>query len=187
MNEIVIRPLHEKDIQILAVEKCPPWSTIEETQERWQKYYKQQQENVRTAAILELGNEIVGYGSLLLQSEYPNFSGMPEIHDVWVYEEFRKKGFATRLIQWLENLAKEKGYTKIGIGVGLYAEYGSAQKLYIRLGYVPDGYGITYKNELAIPGKSYPLDDELILWMKKDLDSTLYNFSEHLPRIRDSF
>lgn len=47
-----------------------------------------------------------------------------------------------------------------------------AQKLYFDLGYSPNGTGITYKGEVSIPGQSYPLDDDLILWLVKDLISS---------------
>ena len=63
----------------------------------------------------------------------------------------------------------------IGIGVGPYAGedggYGSAQRLYIKRGYIPDGKGVTYNYESTIPGNSYPLDDDLVLWFTKRLSS----------------
>jgi hypothetical protein len=72
--------------------------------------------------------------------------------------------------------AEKEAATKsqiIGIGVGLYAGedggYGAAQRLYVKRGYVPDGKGITYHDEPTIPGHSYPLDDDLILWLTKKL------------------
>jgi len=55
------------------------------------------------------------------------------------------------------------------IGVGLYQDYGRAQKLYVHLGYVPNGLGITYKYNSVVPGDSYPVDDDLVIWLKKDL------------------
>ena len=51
--------------------------------------------------------------------------------------------------------------------MGLYKDYGPAQKLYSKLGYSPDGNGITYKGQPAIAGQSYVLDDDLILWLTK--------------------
>ena len=42
------------------------------------------------------------------------------------------------------------------IGVGLYNDYGRAQKLYVHLGYVPDGHGVTYAYQSIVPGESYP-------------------------------
>jgi GNAT superfamily N-acetyltransferase len=113
----------------------------------------------------------VGYGHLLLSSEYPSFrqNNIPEICDVWIFEEHRKKGMATRLIAHLEQLAKQQGYDVAGLGVGLYRDYGSAQRLYFWLGYKPDGFGITYKHNAVIPGEAYPVDDDLLLWLTKSL------------------
>ena len=168
-RKIIIRPMCTTDIDIIAIDHCPPWSTFQETKDRWSRYYREQQEGHRTVGVVEQGKEILGYGSLFLKSEYPHFYNMPEINDVWIYEKNRRKGLGTRLIRWLEEIAKDKGYKDIGIGFGLYADYGSAQKLYFRLGYAPDGHGVTYNYQTTIPGKSYPLDDELILWLKKAL------------------
>lgn len=82
-------------------------------------------------------------------------------------EDHRRKGLGTALIKWLENLASQEGYNEIGIGVGLYKDYGPAQQLYFQLGYIPEGNGITYKGQPTVPGQSYPLDDDLILWLMK--------------------
>lgn len=168
-DKIIIRPMCKADIDIIAIDHCPPWSTVQETKDRWSKYYREQQENIRTVGVVEQAKEILGYGSLFLKSEYPYFSNVPEINDVWIYEEYRSKGLGTKLISWLEQVAKDKGYKEIGIGFGLYADYGSAQKLYFRLGYAPDGHGVTYKYQVTIPGQTYPLDDDLILWLVKSL------------------
>lgn len=148
-----------------------PWSTPKEITERWQKYYDEQQNSIRTVAVLVKENQILGYGSLLLQSEYPHFANIPEICDVWIHDEHRRRGLGKKLITWLEQLAQKQGYSEIGIGVGLYADYGPAQQLYFHLGFVPDGHGITYKCQPTKPGASYPLDDDLILWLKKPISS----------------
>lgn len=90
---------------------------------------------------------------------------------LWVEGDLQKKGFGTVLIKWIENLASQEGYNKIGIGVGLYRDYGPAQRLYFQLGYLPEGNGITYKGEPTIAGQSYPLDDDLLLWLVKPLNN----------------
>lgn len=114
----------------------------------------------------------MGYGSLLRNPECPFFAqrGIPEINAIWIDEGHRKKGLGTALIKWLENLASEEGYSEIGIGVGLYSDYGPAQQLYFQLGYTPDGNGITYKGQSTVAGQAYPLDDDLIFWLKKPLN-----------------
>lgn len=158
-----------QDVDELVENFCFPWDTQEKTEAKWKRYFEEHQNELRTVAVIKSRNEIVGYGSLLYKSEYPLFEGVPEINDVWIHEKHRRAGLGTALIQWFEALAKDKGYKEIGIGVGLYADYGAAQKLYVKLGYVPDGNGITYQCKKTNPGTSYPLDDDLILWLKKPL------------------
>jgi GNAT superfamily N-acetyltransferase len=87
----------------------------------------------------------------------------------WISEEERCRGFGRKLISHLEHVAKEEGCVQVGLGVGLYRDYGSAQKLYWSLGYRPDGEGITYKCSFVVPGKEYPVDDDLVFWMVKPL------------------
>jgi hypothetical protein len=65
--------------------------------------------------------------------------------------------------------ALKENNKQVGIGVGLYKDYGFAQKLYVRIGYIPDGNGVTYKYQPATSGDSCPVDDDLIIWFKKDL------------------
>jgi len=52
-------------------------------------------------------------------------------------------------------------------GVGLYADYGNAQKLYVKRGYIPDGFGLTYENKPVESGHQVRVDDELLIWMVK--------------------
>ena len=91
---------------------------------------------------------------------------MPEISDLNVLPTFRKNGIGSTLIEQCEELAATKS-DLVGIGVGLYADYGLAQKLYIKLGYTPDGHGITYDYQPVIPGHKYTVDDDLTLWFTK--------------------
>ena len=168
-QDISIRPMCKADIEILVRDYCAPWLPPQAVQERWKKYFAEQLQGIRTAAVIAKGQEILGYGCLLLRSEYAHFSNIPEICDVWIHENHRGLGLGKQLIAWLEELARKKGYAEIGIGVGLYADYGPAQKLYFKLGYTPDGHGVTYKYQPTHAGTNYCLDDDLILWLKKSL------------------
>lgn len=170
-NDLSLQILREGDIPLLVKTFNFPWTSLEATQEKWKKYYAEQKANIRTVCIAKVQDEFVGYGSLLNVSEYPNFKndGVPEIHDVWVSEAYRGNGIGKRLVQYLEKLAQQENHKQIGIGVGLYQDYGRAQKLYVHLGYVPDGLGVTYKYQPVVPGDPYPADDDLVIWLKKDL------------------
>lgn len=167
----LIRPLIEADLPKIVSRYSFPWSTQEESQTLWELYFQEQENRIRTVAVIEEKNEILGYGSLLRNPECPFFAkkNIPEINAIWIDEDHRNKGLGTALIQWLEKLAIDEGYPQIGIGVGLYKDYGPAQKLYFKLNYSPEGNGITYKGEPTSPGQSYILDDDLILWLTKDL------------------
>ncbi|MNI79537.1 hypothetical protein D3C73_1359990 [compost metagenome] len=68
----------------------------------------------------------------------------------------------------MEKIAAQD-YTRIGLGVGLYQDYGNAQMMYTKRGYVMDGKGITYKNVQVVPGQPVMVDDELLLYLVKDL------------------
>ncbi|MNJ81424.1 hypothetical protein D3C77_802310 [compost metagenome] len=67
----------------------------------------------------------------------------------------------------IEDIAFER-FGIVGIGVGLFASYGPAQRLYARRGYIPDGRGISYKDELVEKGSMVRVDHDLALYMIKE-------------------
>lgn len=170
-KNFVIRTMDANDIGKIVSRYSFPWSTPEKTQQIWNTYYQEQQNGIRTVAIIEKEGEILGYGSMLRKSECSYFAreNIPEINAIWIDENCRRQGLGQALIKWIENLAKQEGYHQIGIGVGLYHDYGPAQRLYFQLGYIPDGNGITYKGQPTVPWQNYRLDDDLLLWLVKAL------------------
>jgi GNAT superfamily N-acetyltransferase len=84
-----------------------------------------------------------------------------------VLAEFRRRGIATALMDEAEERIFKKS-TVAGIGVGLYAGYGPAQRMYILRGYVPDGRGLVHKNEPVSPGHDVFVDDDLLLYFVKE-------------------
>lgn len=95
--------------------------------------------------------------------------GIPEIQDLWVDPDRRRQGLGMALIHHCEDEARIAGHSQIGISVGLHAGFGPAQRLYARLGYVPDGLGVTYDRQAVGAGEIRPVDDHLCLMMIKDL------------------
>ena len=127
-------------------------------------------ENI-TVLIAERGGNPVGF---CLFNEQPRYSlyrklRIPEIQDLNVIPSMRRHGIGTALIKWCEGMARSRHYDDIGISVGLFKDYGPAQILYVKLGYVPDGNGITYDREGVKPYSSYIVDDNLSLMMVKPL------------------
>ncbi len=131
----------------------------------------EQAEGKREVYIIVAGGSDAGYGMLNWHPQYALYRrlGMPEIQDINVLPAMRKRGLATALIKHCEEAAHAKGCTQMGISVGLYADYGAAQRLYVKLGYIPDGFGVTYDRQGVRPGELRPVDDNLCLMMVKDL------------------
>jgi GNAT superfamily N-acetyltransferase len=165
----MVRELQADDLPAIAATKGgPAWHG---DWDHWPRYLAEHQRGERMTLVVPEGEGIVGYGSLVWRSQYPPFAaaGIPEIQDMVVAQSHRGRGHASAMIAGFESRARAAGYKIMGIGVGLYADYGSAQRLYARLGYLPDGRGVTCDNATAIPGQSYRLDDDLVLWLTKPM------------------
>lgn len=96
-------------------------------------------------------------------------SEIPEIQDLAVAPQHREQGIGGQLIDFCENVAREEGFSQMGIGVGITKSFGAAQRLYIRKGYVPDGYGAVYDREYVQEGQFQALDSNLSLMLVKSL------------------
>jgi GNAT superfamily N-acetyltransferase len=116
------------------------------------------------------GDQYAGHVKVVWSPNYPYFrdNGIPEIQDLAVLPGYRRQGVATALVDSAENLIRQRSEIA-GIGVGLYADYGPAQRMYIRRGYVPDGKGVAYRDVYVTPGASVPVDDDLVLFFTKQL------------------
>lgn len=134
----------------------------------FEKYLHEQEAGTRDVWLAFDETQFAGYVTLTQESLYPplNKTHVPEIMDLNVLPPFRKKGIGSLLIETAEQKAFEKGDI-VGIGVGLYKDYGQAQKLYIARGYQPDGFGVTYNYQFIEPGAMVCLDDDLVLWFIK--------------------
>jgi len=139
--------------------------------EKWNSRYAEHQAGQRITLLAMDHGIFVGYGSLLWLSGYAPFRDqkIPEIQDLVVSESRRTQGIATALMLALEERVQDRELKRVGLGVGLYADYGQAQRLYIKRGYIPDGRGLTFKYKPAKGGLSLRLDDDLLLWLVKQL------------------
>ncbi len=117
------------------------------------------------------GGAPVGYASLVWRPHYPPFAAedTPEISDMVVVEGLRGQRIGSALIAACEARARAAGKQRIGIGFALYADYGRAQRLYVRRGFVPDGRGASYDVKPVTPGAHYRIDDDLVLFLTKEL------------------
>lgn len=117
------------------------------------------------------GGALAGYVQLNHAPLYAPFRrmGLPEVQDLNVLPDFRRRGIGAALVLHCEARAREAGKTAVAISVGLDASYGAAQRLYVRMGYVPDGAGIAYDDAPVRAGEMRAVDGNLTLKMTKDL------------------
>jgi len=95
--------------------------------------------------------------------------GWPEIHDFSVLEKYQRKGIGSRLMDAAEQIAGQYADT-VCLGVGLHDGYGSAQRMYVKRGYVPDGSGVWYQGKPCIQYETVcTVDDDLQLFLSKKL------------------
>ena len=118
----------------------------------------------------QLGEEAAGYVFVYPDSPWGAFGGrgLPEIVDFAVLEKFRRRGVGSALMDTAERIAARYADT-VYLGVGLHSGYGSAQRMYVKRGYIPDGSGAWYVGKPAEPYADVCNDDELQIYLAKKL------------------
>ncbi|MEI6286802.1 MAG: GNAT family N-acetyltransferase [Bacillota bacterium] len=167
-SDMEIASFREEDIpEIVAAFRRLGWS---KPAELYRGYLAEQQCNQRLVWIVRVDGVFAGYVTLCRHSHYPPFlsAGIPEIKDLNVLPQYRNNGIAMRLMDEAENAARAYSDT-VGIGVGMYPDYGAAQRLYVKRGYVPDGRGLCYDYRQLQPGEPTINDDNLVLMLTKKL------------------
>lgn len=95
--------------------------------------------------------------------------GYPEIVDFSVLQKFQRKGIGKKLMDVAEQIAGEYADT-VCLGVGLCDAYGSAQRMYVKRGYIPDGSGVWYQDKQCVQYETVcTIDDDLVLFLSKKL------------------
>jgi GNAT superfamily N-acetyltransferase len=164
---LTITPLQDPDVDALAT-AFASWPKDREVFERYRTEVRAGERDVLVAA---LDGEVAGYATIRWRSPYPVFvaAGIPEIQDFNVLADRRRRGIGTALMNAAEQAIVSAGYQRAGIGVGLYADYGAAQRLYVKRGYIPDGAGIMVGTRPPRPGTTVRVDDDLVLMFTKAL------------------
>lgn len=137
---------------------------------QYERYYTEQVSKVRDVYVAFLEETFAGYLTICWTSLYPPFreAKIPEIVDFNVLPQFRHQGIGTALMDKAESEIT-KVSSVAGIGVGMDADYGAAQRLYVLRGYVPDGRGLHHKDRQVRYGETINVDDNLALYLTKKL------------------
>lgn len=169
MKKITLCSLEEIDFdEIISAFKLIGWN---KSRSIYETCFREQSVGIRSVIVAKENEKFCGYVTIKWKSDYPSFNqqNIPEISDLNVLSSFRKNGIGTMLINASGVMAKERGYTEIGLGVGMTADYGNAQRLYVRLGYIPNGRGLHYKNVPLNYGDKFTVDDDLVMYLTKSI------------------
>ncbi|WP_207655743.1 GNAT family N-acetyltransferase [Vallitalea okinawensis] len=138
--------------------------------EQYINYYEEQELGKRYILVAEYNNEFAGYITIVWNSDYIVFKkrNLPELMDFNVLEKFQRKGIGRKLLLIAEEVVKKKS-KEVGIRVGVLKGYGQAQRLYVKLGYIPDGEGISKDNHFYKYFEKTEIDDDLAIGFTKVL------------------
>ena len=133
-------------------------------------YLNQQDAGERLVLVARSNGAFSGYVTLLKQSHHGEFyeRGIPEVADFNVLPVFRNQGIGTALMDAIEAQARQLS-TEVGIAVGLTADYGAAQRMYVKRGYIPTGAGLFADGKMPGYGEQVTVDDGLLLTFTKQL------------------
>lgn len=166
---VLVRDMTASDAQVITeAEIAQGWHA---TADKYLMRLDHQREGRCTALVAEYRGAVAGYIHIYPHSPWGAFAGegWPEIVDFGVLEKFRRRGIGDRLMDVAEQIAARYADT-VFLGVGLHSGYGSAQRMYVRRGYVPDGSGVWYRNAVCPPYSACTNDDDLVLYLSKRLN-----------------
>lgn len=167
-NDLSIRGLKLADAPIMAAGFASQgWH---KPAAQFESYFQESVEQKRAVLVAELDGDIAGYVTVVWESDYPPFwaAGIPEIVDLNVLERYQHRGIGTALIRAAEERIAIRSPTA-GIGVGLMHDYGQAQRLYVKLGYVPDGRGIFARGRWLEEGDTLTLGHDVALYLTRNI------------------
>lgn len=163
-----IRDLQPDDIRpIVAGETAQGWQSH---MEKYEMRIQHQKEGKSVSLVAAYGSAVMGYINVYPDSKWGAFAnqGYPEIVDFGVLEKYRRNGVGSKLMDIAERIAS--GYASmVYLGVGMHSGYGSAQRMYIKRGYIPDGTGVWYGEKICKPYANCRNDDDLVLYLFKFL------------------
>lgn len=167
-EEIWIRDMAAADARIITDEEIAQgWH---QSIEKYENRLKDQREGKCVSLVAEYRGNVAGYINVYPDAKYGAFGnqGLPEIVDFGVLIKYQKRGIGSKLMDAAEQIAA--GYADtVFLGVGLHSGYGSAQRMYVKRGYIPDGSGVWYGDHVCEPYAACENDDDLVLYLSKKL------------------
>ena len=167
-EEVLNRELAPADARIITDEEIAQgWH---QSIEKYENRLKDRDAGKCVSLVAEYKGSVAGYINVYPDAQYGAFAhqGLPEIVDFGVLQKYRRRGIGSKLMDAAERIAA--GYADtVYLGVGLHSGYGSAQRMYAKRGYIPDGSGAWYGDHVCEPYAACENDDDLVLYLSKNL------------------
>ena len=166
MSDIIIRPMRPQDeTDINKALRAMGW---DDRPGLYDRYMAEEKAGKRLTFVAERDGVPLGYVTLVKEAKHGPFveKKWPEVMDFNVFEAYRRQGVGSALMDAAEAAAAEFSDV-VTIGVGLYDSYGSAQRMYVKRGYIPDGSGVWYQGKPLPPYAPCLNDDDLVLYFSK--------------------
>lgn len=163
-EQLIIRDLEEKDIHLLD-EALEDQHWNKRTEVYQQRLINQDQSRFYSFVAIYQGQR-AGTVNLYLHKDIGPYKDVAYIEDLLVFEKFQRQKIASRLMDVVEQIAFEH-HQIIVLAVGLHQGYGKAQRLYIKRGYIPDGSGAWYQQDIARPYTHILNDDHFVVYLEK--------------------
>jgi len=168
-NGLQIRDMEPADVQIFVDgERAQGWQGA--SPEKLDSRLADRDAGKCVELTAEMNGEPAGYVALYWNASAGPFAGknIPVIVDFNVLVKFRRNGIGSKLMDVCEQLAKQKA-GEVCLSVGMYTDYGNAQRMYVKRGYIPDGSGLWWQGKICEPYEDCCNDDDLELHFSKKL------------------
>lgn len=150
-EDLLIRTISESGTKVLCTEEIAQ-GRLGATEQKYLRRLTDNASGKSIALIAEYKGRVAGYVNVYSNTikddaankEYCN------IVDFGGLKKYRNHGVGSRLMHTAEQIASEYADT-VFIGVALHSGYGSAQRMYVKRGYIPDGKGVWYGPEVRVP------------------------------------
>jgi ribosomal protein S18 acetylase RimI-like enzyme len=167
-DTVLVRTMRAEDVPTVAAAfAAQGWHKPEA---QYVRYLEEGAQGQRVILLAERAGEFAGYVTIVWESDYPPFrdAGIPEIVDFNVLIKHQRRRIGTALLDEAERRIAVRSPVA-GIGVGLTADYGAAQVLYVKRGYIPDSCGAVQYGQAIQHGERITVDDALAIYFTKRL------------------
>ncbi len=167
---ITMRLLEARDIPLM-VALLPDEDRHARRRQIYDRYLEEQSKGEREEIVAFLDEDYVGRVTIIWHPEYPPFAenNTPEISDINVEPDYRRRGIGSILMDESEKRIFERSDVA-GIGFGISADYGPAQRMFVKRGYTPDGRGL-WSSERGCIWEFSPVQvDDWVIFLTKNRD-----------------